>query len=100
MILDDRSAQNLHTRASLGETLTQEEQTLLEAWYAHQDKQEKALLSANREAELNALREQVQARVNEVQATTQHIQSLAQENEALRHEIETLRIRLSRTVQK
>jgi len=95
-MIPDAIGQKLHDRATRGETLTPEEQMLLQTWYAHHDQQEMAQLDAapvpSRLADLQSGVQQASAQVV-VQA--QRIEALTAENAQLRLEIASLQRLLS-----
>jgi serine/threonine protein kinase len=78
---------SLHIKATLGETLTEEEKALLESWYEAQDEEERALLEKFYEAlSLDELQNQVKDYLARIVALTQSIQELTSQNEALKRE--------------
>jgi chromosome segregation ATPase len=95
MISDD-SARQLHDKATRGESLSAEQQSLLENWYALQDRDENNTLGlASDEKTLNTLQAQVEAALIQVATIAKRIQEVASENEALKREIAILRHQLS-----
>src|SRR5205085_1107508 len=81
-------ALQLHDRATRGQTLSAEEQHLLEEWYARQDLEESATLAGMRQPQtLTELRSQVDTAVAQLQVVTQQIQALTTENDRVRQEI-------------
>lgn len=92
---DDRSWR-LHLRRSLGEALTAEDQSDLDAWYAEQDQAEALALGLSTEAnDLIPLKKQVDVILERIVTTTVSIQTMANENEALRRENQALRQQLA-----
>ena len=92
--------QQLHDRATRGQGLTAAERSELDAWYAQQDAQETALLTAHDAPDnkvVAALREQVNTSLAELHAVTAHIQTLTRENQDIRGEIDALYQRLTPT---
>src|SRR5215510_9656332 len=91
----DELAQQLHDKATRGVALSAEEQAQLEAWYAVQDQQERAVLgpmgSSQRLATLHA---QVETALAQLLTVTQRIQELTVHNETLRREIAILQRQL------
>lgn len=78
--------------------MTAAEQSELSAWYAQEDVQESALLTANAAYNtevVKTLREQVNTSLTELHAVTEHIQTLIQENQTIHSEIQTLYQRLT-----
>ena len=96
MTTDDQARQ-LHDRATRGEALAPEERTLLDEWYAREDREEGALLSRNASTSqaTEALRSQVDAALARLSTEAQRIQSLAARNDALRQEVAELHRRLA-----
>ena len=92
---DDR-IWRLHLRRSLGEALTADEQSDLDAWYADQDRTEALALGLSTEAnDLSPLKKQVDAILERIVTTSLSIQTMANENEALRRENQALRQQLT-----
>ena len=94
------TGQQLHDRATRGETLTEAEQGSLASWYERQDAEEAALLGASApmtEAALRHLRGEVEAASARMLAATQAIQAQVAENERLRQEIAALTQRLAQS---
>jgi hypothetical protein len=100
MVLNDNQGQRLHDRVTRGHPLSAEEQILLQAWYATNDQEERTRLSTSREAEINALRQQLHSGLSNITATVERIQTLNRENESLDRELDALRVQLGRNVQK
>lgn len=94
MISDDLG-QVLHDRSTRGETLSAEEQLLLERWYEAQDKLESQLLALTPdEKALANLQSQIEGALTQLISLTNRIQQVASENELLRQEINSLRHQL------
>lgn len=92
----DAKAEELHDRATRGETLTPEEQAQLQAWYDEQDQAEFQQLGlAASTSDDSALHNQINAALEQLAAATTQIQTLAAENEVLRRENLALRRQLS-----
>ena len=93
----DNLAKQLHDRQTRGESLSMEEQSLLEYWYALQDNAESNMLPGltNNERTLATLQAQVEAAFTQLMTAIKRIQEVASENEALRGEIANLRHQLS-----
>jgi predicted nucleic acid-binding Zn-ribbon protein len=90
-------ALSLHDRATRGESLSADEQNLLESWYRQEDAAESAGLGAAvAEASLVALRSQVDATLEQLSAAIKRIQSVTDENAELRRENTDLRRQLVR----
>ncbi|MDY6876057.1 MAG: hypothetical protein SWK90_07660 [Chloroflexota bacterium] len=95
-MISDEIAKQLHDEATRGVSLSAEEQSLLENWYALQDRTESnALGLAADEEALTILQAQVEAALVQLITVTKRIQEIASENEALRREIAILRHRLA-----
>lgn len=91
-------AKQLHDKATRGNMLSAAEQAQLEAWYAQQDQEEKAILErATPPQTLAALQTQVETAVAQLLTITQRVQELVTQNEALRREIATLQHQLVQT---
>ena len=87
----DELAQQLHDKATRGLALSAEEQAQLEAWYAKQDQQERAVLDPTGSSQrLATLDTQVETALAQLLTATQRIQELTVHNETLRHEIAVL----------
>jgi hypothetical protein len=95
-MIPDEIGQKLHDRATRGETLSTEEQGLLQRWYAYHDQEEMAQLNAvpapSRLADLQA---RVQQATAQVVVQAQRIEALTAENAQLRQEIASLQRLLS-----
>lgn len=95
-MISDNLAKQLHDRATRGETLSAEEQTQLENWYAREDNAEnRALGSAVADKTLTTLQAQVDAALAQLMTVVKRIQEVASENESLRREIAALRRQLA-----
>ena len=95
MISDDRARQ-LHDEATRGKSLSAEEQSLLEDWYAIQDRAESNTLGlAADETTLTTLQSQVEATLIQLVTVTKHIQDIASKNKTLRRETAILRHQLA-----
>jgi hypothetical protein len=91
----DELLEQLHDRATRGETLAPEDQERLESWYAHQDAAEAERIGASTASpSLVALHEQIDSALTRLTAVTRRVQTVSAENEALRREIVILRHRL------
>ncbi len=95
MISDDRARQ-LHDEATRGKSLSAEEQSLLENWYAIQDRAESNMLGLTAdETTLTTLQTQIEAALIQLVTVTKHIQEIASKNKALRRETAILRHQLA-----
>ena len=85
--------QQLHHRASLGETLSAEECSALQSWYDELDREEAVMLNNNKNKVENPIdwREKYNATITEIARTATAIEQIAKQNEALRHENQKLR---------
>jgi hypothetical protein len=91
----DELAQQLHDKATRGLVLSAEEQARLEAWYAEQDQQERAVLGPTGSSQrLAVLHTQVETVLAQLLTVTQRIQELTVDNETLRREIAVLQRQL------
>jgi len=92
----DNSAQGLHDKATRGESLSAEEQAVLDQWYARQDEAEGRLLGGTAAQEnVAALRAGVDAALAQLATATQQVQALTAENEVIRREVAALRRQLA-----
>ena len=85
MVSDDLGRQ-LHDRATRGELLSVEEQSLLKDWYVLQDSAESDALNLNKDT-LATLQTQVEEALTQLTIVTKRIQEVASENKALKREI-------------
>ena len=86
-MIDDELGKQLHVKATLGEPMTEEEKASLEAWYAKQDAEERALLEKNYETfSIDELQKQIKEDWAQIVASAQHIQELTSQNEAIKKE--------------
>lgn len=96
MTIENEDMWQLHIRYAQGETLTAEEQSRLERWYAEQDQTEQAMIKLPSAADSTAtFKVQVDELLARIAATTLRIRQLTEENEALRREIASLRRQLT-----
>jgi hypothetical protein len=96
IMIAEISGQQLHDRATRGESLSAEERIRLDAWYASQDQSEAdAMGRASEPFSMAALRAKVDAAVAQLSTVAQQIQRLTTENEAVRSEIADLQTKLS-----
>ena len=86
--------QQLHHRASLGETLSAEELKALQSWYDELDREEAYINRDNREIDLEAMRENLEKTYEQIAAVSaenvrifKHSEKLRRENDALRRQI-------------
>ena len=97
---DDRAALALHDRAIQGATLSSDEQTQLDQWYAAQDVAEQAFLSA---AAITAATPDVQSQIAAVLerciTLAQRIQELSNHNDDLRNNVAQLHQQVARRLQ-
>lgn len=91
----DEQRQRLHDRATRGQTLSQDEQAQLDAWYAAQDRAEAAALDLDVTEVTASLQAQIDTVLTQLAATTGRIQELGKENETLRQEIALVRHQLA-----
>ena len=93
MVSDDLGRQ-LHDRATRGELLSVEEQSLLKDWYVLQDSAESDALNLEDKDTLATLQTQVEEALTQLTIVTKRIQEVASENKALKREIVELRRQL------
>ncbi len=97
MVLDSLGLE-LHNKATRGQELSTEEETLLKAWYADQDKAENKMLNPfDAENKAASLQEQVETTLAQIITITRQIEKTSAENEMLRREIASLRQQLAVT---
>ena len=91
---DTEKMQQLHHRASLGETLSAEEHKVLQSWYDELDREEAYINRDNREIDLEAMRENLEKTYEQIAAVSadnvrifKHSEKLRRENDALRRQI-------------
>jgi hypothetical protein len=96
--MQSNDSQQLHDRATRGETLTPAERAQLEAWYAEQDRQEAEAIACKDETpSLGVLQAQVDDAISRLRVTASQIEKVAAENAAIRQEIAVLQNQLART---
>ncbi len=85
--------QQLHHRASLGETLSAEKRNALQNWYDELDREEEAMLKRNYKPIESSIdwREKYNANITEIARTAANIEQIAKQNEVLRRENQKLR---------
>ncbi len=88
--------QQLHDRATRGETLSPQEQKQLDAWYAAMDRAEIADLGLGEETGDEPLVARIDATLAEIAKVTQRIRDLDTQTRTLRRENAALRLRLTR----
>ena len=94
--MSDNFSQELHDRATRGETLSPEEQAQLEQWYALEDEIEDNILeTTTAEKTKAAMQAQIETTLRQLRVVTKRIQEVTSENEALRQEIISLRRQLA-----
>jgi hypothetical protein len=88
--------EQLHDKATRGETLSAEESARLQEWYARLDREEVATLDkAFPSTSVAEVHTQIEAALAQLATVTQHIQALTAENAALRREIVSLQAQLA-----
>lgn len=94
-MISDELGKQLHDRATRGEVLTAEEQSLLSGWYAAQDQAEGDLLRLSlTDDSTSLLQAQVNSSLAQLATVAKRIQEIAVENDALRAENASLRHQL------
>ena len=89
--------QALHDKRTRGLSLSEEEQTSLNAWYARLDQEESRMLNSVVASDrVSVLHGQIQAAQTELLSVTQRIQATTVENSRLQEEIATLQGQLTR----
>jgi hypothetical protein len=88
-MISDELGMQLHDRETIGEQLTAQEKSQLDAWYAQKDAAEKSILEAAQLPLLNlvALQDQVDIAIEQLTVGVQRLQQITQENKSLREEI-------------
>lgn len=95
----DEKGKALHDKASKGEKLSQEEQRLLEQWYAKMDQEESITLGMAKQTEfLSNLKAQIETALAQLVKLSSRIQQIALENDKLRNENEALRRQLAKRI--
>ncbi len=95
-MLAEETGKRLHDRASRGESLTDEEQAQLAAWYAVQDAAESEMLRQPEvEVDVEVLQRQVDAASAQLMTVAERIQQVVAENNLLRQEIARLQQQLA-----
>lgn len=87
---ENLSPQVLHDRATRSIVLSPEENAVLDAWYAQQDAEEDAMLTANAPLALSITEEKIDMALVQTQTVTQQIQTLTVENAKLKREVTLL----------
>lgn len=88
--------QQLHDRATKGESLSAEEQMQLEQWYSHLDLLEGEIINRTAPSDpIFKLQEKIDVTLAGLLAVTKRIQEIAAENDCLRREIATLQQQLA-----
>lgn len=95
--MDNEMCKQLHDRFVQGETLSEDELSLLQAWYKQQDDEEAAQINVAIQTTqvVSQLQEQITQTASQLQIITQHIASTISANETLRKEIAALQARLA-----
>ena len=92
----DNLAKQLHDKSTRGESLSAEEQLMLENWYATQDRAESAALGLMEDEQTaSSLQSQIESALTQLTVVTTRIQDIAAENNALRHDVGHLRQQLA-----
>ncbi len=97
MEIDNQLGQQLHDRATRGQTLTVEEQAQLQAWYDFHDQAEAELLRANWKPRFDsaAIERGILEQLDQIAVVTEKIRVLEIENAQLRQELSELRRNLA-----
>lgn len=94
-MVSDEVGLKLHDRATRGQTLTAEEQVLLQAWYDEKNREEAAQLNLSATtASVTELEEQVRKAEQQALELIRQNQAIAAQNEAIRANIALLRRKL------
>ncbi|MEJ5312493.1 MAG: hypothetical protein WHX52_22230 [Anaerolineae bacterium] len=95
-MVSDALGKQLHNRVTRGETLSEEEQAQLEAWYDKQDREETLMLQRDAPAEnQDSLQADIDRILYRIGNTARQIQNISQQNEVLREEIMRFRRQLA-----
>jgi len=87
-MISDELAKQLHDKSTRGKSLSSEEQSLLEQWYAFQDDAEtQTLAKSSDESRITILQTQVNTAFIQLMTVTKRIQEMMAENETLKGEI-------------
>jgi hypothetical protein len=89
-MISNEVGQQLHDRATRGEPLSEEEQALLDAWYARQDAEEAEQLAAGRLEHETSLREGMKNLLVRMTLLTRKMQETIEESEQLNKELAAL----------
>jgi len=97
--MTDDIGRQLHDRATRGESLSAQEQALLENWYAEQDQAESAELNRVVSGKtVMALQGQVDAALAQLDTIARQLQEIAAQNQSIRRENSALRRQLAERV--
>lgn len=95
-MVSDTLGKQLHNRATRGESLSEEEQAQLDAWYDKQDRKETMVLRRDTPAEnQGSLQADIDSVLYRIGHTAKQIQDISQQNEVLREEIMRFRRQLA-----
>jgi hypothetical protein len=96
-MLSDELGMQLHDRETIGEPLTAQEKSQLEAWYAQKDATEKSMLEAAQTPlpNLVMLQDRVDTAISQLTVGIQQLQQITQENKSLREEIAEIKQQLT-----
>jgi len=87
-MISDELAKQLHDKSTRGKSLSLEEQTLLEQWYAFQDQAEsQTLVKSSDKTRLAILQTHVNTALIQLMTVTKQVQEMMTENETLKGEI-------------
>ena len=96
-MIDDKLGQQLHSRATTGQPISDKERAQLEAWHKKLDEEEEAMLArsavsteemiAEMKAQMDKVREEIAAKLKRINELRQRNEQLRRENEQLWQQI-------------
>lgn len=90
--------QELHHRATLGESLSASEQAQLEAWYQALESAEMEEIFSREEPNTRTLQTEIMAALKQIRLITKQIEHITAQNEQIRRENVALRHQLAQQI--